>query len=410
MFSHPASGSRSPPSRVLVPLGIGIALSLLGDSTLYTVLPKPEIANQAGVTLAMVGILLGVNRIVRLGFNVVAGILFDRFSRRWLMIGSLSIGTLSTVLYATSTGFGSLLIGRILWGAAWSGLWIGGTTVVLDVTDEQNRGRLSGQFQMWFFLGIGLSAFLGGLFTDTFGFIDGLWLSALLNGMAVLMWILFLPETRTEREKKSKMTFSTFDKSFPWRTTIFASIPTLAIRFVYAGVMASTTILWLTGLFGEHLVLSKVAIPIVTLTGTFVALRAGTSMVGGLLAGFFSDAFGQRWLVIAGSIALGTGGMWFMGGSLIYLALLGALIASTTGGGIQALIPAIIGDKIDQTQFGRSLGVIYAVGDIGSALGPPLALWLVGFVSVNVIYRLSACLLLVVACFALYRAVSEVRI
>ena len=142
MFSHPTSGSRSPPSRVLVPLGIGIALSLLGDSTLYTVLPKPEIANQAGVTLAMVGILLGVNRIVRLGFNVVAGILFDRFSRRWLMIGSLSIGTLSTVLYATSTGFGSLLIGRILWGAAWSGLWIGGTTVVLDVTDEQKTLKI----------------------------------------------------------------------------------------------------------------------------------------------------------------------------------------------------------------------------------------------------------------------------
>ncbi|UCF60347.1 MAG: MFS transporter [Anaerolineaceae bacterium] len=395
---------------MLVPLGVGIALSLLGDSTLYTVLPKPEIANQAGVTLAMVGILLGVNRIVRLGFNVLSGILFDRFPRRWLMIGSLSIGTLSTVLYAISTGFGSLLIGRILWGAAWSGLWIGGTTVVLDVTDEENRGRLSGQFQMWFFLGIGLSAFLGGLFTDTFGFRNGLWLSALLNGIAVLMWILFLPETRTVRDKNTKVTFRTFDKSFPWRTTIFAAIPTLTIRFVYAGVMASTTILWLTDLFGEHLVLSKVAIPIVSLTGTFVALRAGTSMIGGPLAGFFSDAVGQRWLVITGSITLAAVGMWFMGGSVIFLALLGALIASTSGGGIQALIPALIGDKIDQTHFGRSLGVIYAVGDIGSALGPPLALWLIGFVSVNVIYRFSACLLLVVTCFVLYRAVSELRI
>jgi len=81
------------------------------------------------------------------------------------------------------------------------------------------------------------------------------------------------------------------------------------------------------------------------------------------------------------------------------------LIASTTGAGIQALIPAIIGDKINQSQYGRSFGAIYAVGDIGSALGPPLALWLIGFVSVNVIYRLSAGLLLIVACFALWRAV-----
>jgi MFS family permease len=407
MFSPPVSGSRPSTSRVIVPLGIGIALSLLGDSTLYTVLPKPEIATQAGLTLAMVGILLGINRIVRLGFNVVAGILFDRFSRRWLMIGSLSIGTISTVLYATSSGFWSLLMGRVLWGAAWSGLWIGGTTVVLDVTNEENRGRLSGQFQMWFFLGIGLSAFLGGFFTDAFGFRNGLWLSALLNGIAVLMWILFLPETRTMRDVNSKKTDTTLDKPFPWRTTFFAAIPVLTIRFVLAGVMASTTILWLTSLFGEQLVLSKVAIPIATLTGSFVALRASISMVGGPLAGFFSDRFRQRWLVIAGIIALGAGGMWFMGGSVTYLALLGALIASTSGGGVQALIPAIIGDKIDQSHYGRSFGAIYAVGDIGSALGPPLALWLMGLLSINAVYQLSAGLLLIVACFALWRAVSE---
>ncbi|HEY44103.1 MAG TPA: MFS transporter [Anaerolineae bacterium] len=407
MFSHPAFKSHISTSRVLIPLGIGIALSLLGDSTLYTVLPKPEIATQAGVTLAMVGILLGINRIVRLGFNVVAGILYDRFPRRWLMIGSLSIGTISTVLYATSTGFWTLLLGRVLWGAAWSGLWIGGTTIVLDVADEQNRGRLSGQFQMWFFLGVGLSAFLGGLFTDAFGFRDGLWLSALLNGIAVLMWIFFMPETRTRRGADSKRTYPIFDKSFPWRTTIFAAIPALAIRFVYAGVMASTTILWLTSLVGEQLLLSKVAIPIATLTGSFVALRATISMIGGPLAGFFSDTFGQRWLVIAWIITFGAVGMWFMGGSVISIALLGALIASTSGGGVQALIPAIIGDKIDQTQHGRSLGAIYAVGDIGSALGPPLALWLMGLLSINTVYRLSACLLFIAACFALWRAVSE---
>lgn len=407
MHSPPVSDSPLSTSRVLVPLGIGVALSLLGDSTLYTVLPKPEIATQAGVTLAMVGILLGINRIVRLGFNVVAGILFDRFSRRWLMIGSLSIGTISTVVYAIGTGFWSLLIGRVLWGAAWSGLWIGGTTVVLDVTDEQNRGRLSGQFQMWFFLGIGLSAFLGGLFTDVFGFRDGLWLSALLNGMAVFMWILFLPETRTVQDAISKQTDTSIDKPFPWRTTFFAAIPALTMRFVLAGVMASTTILWLTSLFGEQLVLSKVVIPIATLTGSFVALRAAISMVGGPLAGLFSDRLGQRWLVITGIIALCAGGMWFMGGTATYPALLGALIASTSGGGVQALIPAIIGDKIDQSQYGRSFGAIYAVGDIGSALGPPLALWLMGLLSINAVYRLCAGLLLVVACFALWRAFME---
>ena len=57
------------PNTILTPLGIGLALSLLGDATLYAVLPSPEIARQAGLTLAMVGFLLGINRLVILIFN-----------------------------------------------------------------------------------------------------------------------------------------------------------------------------------------------------------------------------------------------------------------------------------------------------------------------------------------------------
>ena len=101
------------PRRVLIPLGIGIAVSLLGDSTLYTVLPDPEIASQAGLTLAMVGILLGVNRIVRLFFNGAAGMLIDRFSRRSLLIGSLCTGALSTAIFAFGKGFNTTVAGGI---------------------------------------------------------------------------------------------------------------------------------------------------------------------------------------------------------------------------------------------------------------------------------------------------------
>jgi hypothetical protein len=39
---------------IIAILGIGVVLSLLGDNTLYTVLPDPEIAAQAGLSLTMV--------------------------------------------------------------------------------------------------------------------------------------------------------------------------------------------------------------------------------------------------------------------------------------------------------------------------------------------------------------------
>ena len=57
----------------MTPIGIGLGLSLLGDATLYAVLPSANIAVQAGVSLAMVGLILGVNRLVRIVFNSPAG-------------------------------------------------------------------------------------------------------------------------------------------------------------------------------------------------------------------------------------------------------------------------------------------------------------------------------------------------
>lgn len=390
--------------RVLVPLGVGTALSLLGDATLYTVLPNPEIAAQAGVTLTLVGLLLGINRIVRLIFNPIAGVLYDRLPRRGLLIGSLCFGAISTAMYAAGTGFVPLLIGRILWGAAWSGIWIGGNTVVLDISDEHNRGFLSGQYQTWFFLGVGICAFLGGIFTDALGFQGGLWLSAILSALAALMWFIFLPETRPASQPASHPPHHPEDKSFPWQIVLSTSVPVIAVRFIHAGVMASTTILWLGGFIGDQLTLGTFLVPIATLTGLFVALRTTSSVVGGPLVGITSDKLGNRWVVIAVIMALGAGGMWLMSGPQLSLAILGTFIASISGGGVQSLVPAIVGDRVKPAQHGRVLSSIYSFGDIGSALGPPLALWLIGKISITLLYRFCAGLFLMVLLFALWRS------
>ena len=79
--------------KLLFPLGLGTALSLMGDATLYTVLPTHTA--EAGIALGGVGILLGINRAVRLFLNGPAGLAYDRMPRRWLFIPALFIGALS---------------------------------------------------------------------------------------------------------------------------------------------------------------------------------------------------------------------------------------------------------------------------------------------------------------------------
>ena len=122
------------PQRTVTLLGIGTAISLLGDATLYTVLPHPNIAAQVGVSLAMVGVLLGANRAVRLLLNGPVGLVYDRLPRRPLLIAALTIGSISSMIYALGRGFWPIFTGRIMWGMAWSLLWIGGNAVVLEIS------------------------------------------------------------------------------------------------------------------------------------------------------------------------------------------------------------------------------------------------------------------------------------
>lgn len=394
------------PQRVLTLLGVGTAISLLGDATLYAVLPNPSIASQAGVTLAMVGVLLGVNRATRLAMNGPVGLLYDRLPRRGLLVSSLGLGTISSLIYAMGSGFWPLFAGRVAWGMAWSLLSIGGNAVVLDVSTDENRGRHSGQYQMWFFIGVALASFLGGLFTDLFGFRPGLGLGAGLIGGAALLWLFFLPETRPAARHAAQTGSDPprqSDRPFPWRVALGAALPMVTVRFVSWGVLAATTILWLSGLVGQEVRLAEHLIPLATLTGGFIALSTLVSIGGAPAAGCLSDRLQRRWPVVATTMLLGGLGMWLMSLKLPGLALIGGFLAPIMGGSVETLVPAIVGDRIGQARRGRALGLIYTLADLGSTLGPPLALGLLnaGRLPLAGIYRASALLLAVVALFAL---------
>ena len=148
------------PGKVLFPLALGTALSLVGDTTLYAVLPTHTA--EAGIALGSVGIILSANRVVRVFLSGPAGLVYDRYPRRRLFVPALFVGALSTAVYAATRGFWPFLAGRLLWGLAWSGIWVGGATVILDVTTVRDRGRWTGLYQIWYFLGAGLGAFAAG--------------------------------------------------------------------------------------------------------------------------------------------------------------------------------------------------------------------------------------------------------
>jgi MFS family permease len=391
------------PRRVLTVLGIGTAVSMLGDATLYTVLPNPTIANQVGVSLGMVGVLLGANRAIRLLINSPMGMLYDRMPRRGLMVASLILGTLANFSYALGSGFWPILAGRITWGIAWATLYLGGNAVVLDISDEKNRGRYSGRYQMWLLFGIAFSSFTGGLLTDLLGFRGAMWLTTGVIGAAALLWMFALPETRrtTDQDFIPKPA-ATSKPNFPWKFIFQAAVPVFFTRFIAWGVLAATMILWLSGFIEEGIQLGELQLPLATVTGSVTAITMLFSMGVAPTAGRLSDKLGRRWGVMAASILVGAAGIWLMSGQVIGWAMLGIFLAQITGGTVETLVPAITGDRVDKAARGRTLGMVSTFGDLGSTLGPAATLGILNaeVLTLAQIYQLSAAVLLLVAVFA----------
>ncbi|MCP4543404.1 MAG: MFS transporter [Chloroflexi bacterium] len=410
----------------------------MGDATLYIVLPTHTA--DAGIALSAVGIILGVNRAIRVFINGPAGIVYDRLPRRRLFVPSLFIGALSTAVYATTRGFWPLLIGRLLWGLAWSGIWVGGSTIIMDVTTDQNRGRWTGLYQTWFFLGAALGAFLGGLLTDRVGYTTTMWAGAALTAFGGIVALFLLPETRSTRQDEeiislpsravqpSHRTLKLPPRGQPMQQPVVSgkgfrpqsapgteagsigklelnnpglrNSPVFSVpsglwaaaslqginRFIISGVLYATMGL----LVQERLDTAGLAIGVATLTGALAATRTPFSMAAAPLAGTLSDWLGSRWRVLVWALALGAISLTLVAWSVPVAILVGIPLGAVSSSSIQSLTIALVGDLADRAQQGRAIGLLHTVGDLGSAAGPPVAYALLPGMGLSGIYALCA--------------------
>ncbi|MFH1635024.1 MAG: MFS transporter [Chloroflexota bacterium] len=381
------------PWRVLLPLGIGTCLSLLGDASLYTVLPTHTVA--AGVSVASVGILLSANRFIRLVLNGPAGMAYDRWPRRPLFVSALFIGAFSTAIYGLTQGFWPLLLGRLLWGLAWAGIWVGGNTIVLDITDADNRGRWIGIYQFSFFMGASGGAMLGGVLTDLLGFHLTMIVNAALTLLGAVIALIFLPETRSSKQYPADAVADSQQPppvSNPTEKAEMISIIALfsANRLVMAGILMSTLGIFLKNQFGEQVQVAGHSVGVTTLTGMGLGLSTLIAMFATPLVGGISDRVGNRWRVVAGGLVPGVLGFVLMALGLPLTILAGVPLIATSSGSNQGLSTALSGDLGNGQKQSRRLGVLFTFGDLTSAIGPPLAYAVMPFVGIKTLYILSA--------------------
>jgi MFS family permease len=375
--------SRSTPTRLVLTSGLVIALCIVGDSYLYSILPL-EAAN-LGIALPLVGILLSANRLVRLISNTWASGIFARWGPKRPFAAATVLALLTTAVYALGRGFAAFLPARLGWGIAWSGLRQGGYQAIWT-GGAARRGRLMGLLWGVIRLGSAASVVIGGYLRDRYGYQTG---ALAIMGVTVLAIPLALAMRWPEEAHRTPQTFEVSETSKVlrdekkawltglrelWRST--QGRRALLAGFIYAileGVLISTASLFLASRLGTGELLAGLGARVGTVAGLLLAVRWTSDILFGPTIGALADRLGHApaATLLAATLLAGVIGVTQLAGLGLVLCLMIAFISSA---GLTVTLGAIAnGLALAAEHPHHVIGAYTTAADAGSALGPPLA-------------------------------------
>lgn len=376
-------------------VGLIVCLSLFGDLTLFAVLPT-HFAD-AGLTLANIGIMLSIHRLVRVPGNPIAGMLMDRWGRKRFLVAGMTLAVLATTSYGLVTGFVPFLLARIAWGMAWMFINISGMALIIDLSDHDNRGKFSGQYSTWVMIGLASGPLLGGFLVDLVGFQVTMRLGGAITSIGLLIAIFMVPKRQRDPFSAVKVTSAgIFKPSFrllrSLKTEIWVIFMLFAIiLFTGEGVALSTLSLRAQELFGSAFQVGEWRLGIATVGGILLGYRSLAAALSSPFFGHLSDGKLQRFGVVVISLLAGACGFYLLGSAEnILWMLIGLTLSAFSAGSVMAVLIAWLGDLTEESQRGSVMGLYATFGDLGSMSGPFVAYQLMNRISLQSIYMLCS--------------------
>ena len=274
------------------------------------------------------GFMLGQFKWVYAVFTLVGGYLVDRFSRRFVICGSLLVWSAVTWLTAHATTFNELLWVRSLMGISEAFYIPAALALITDYHVGDTRSRAVGLHQMAIYFGVILGGF-GGYVADepTLGWRFAFEVCGLFGIIYAFPLLYFLRDPPTVEESSTEL-HSSIRRSLSELLTNFSFI-LLVLYFTLPALAGWVVRDWMPAILKQEFNLGQ-GIAGVAATLSWQAAAIVGAIVGGLLADrwirrnprgrIYVSAIGMSMIVPA---IFGVGNAWTLQVAIIFLALFG---------------------------------------------------------------------------------------
>lgn len=348
-----------------------LSLALLGDALIYAVLPV--YAEDFGLTLPWVGVMLSANRFVRVfAYGVIARMTTAIGVRRMCVFAAI-LATLSTAMYGFGQGPAVILAARIMWGLTYAALLL--VTLVYSVEYRAQVGVRVGVGRAIQRLGPIAALLIGAWFVGLYGPNTAFLILAVPTALAIPI-AMTLPERHTEEAQRDKP--SSLARPRPIDLLFFLQ------GYGVDGVFAIS----ITLILARDTSLSVAVMG----GGALLAMRHFGEAIAAPLFGWVADRFGARRVFIGSAVLTVLGFVCVAAG----LTVTGALIMLLFRGALASLGPAVIVQAMsaDEQAIGP-LARMQAWRDLGAACGPLATGFLLAFVSAELQHGVVAVALVI---------------
>jgi MFS family permease len=379
------AGGEDPSVRYVVgSLVAGVFFGGLGGGVAFPTLPT--LGPLLGISPFLVGVILSVNRFTRLVMNTPAGQILDRVGTRRPMIAGFTLQGLAPFGYVLGlhadrlpVSSAAVFLGsRAVWGFGSAFVFVGAFSTITHVTTTENRGKWIGYMRGGQSLGFPTGLVVGGLLTDAYGYDIAFAVAGVTGLLAAVVAFLVLPDVSPAVEASALRDLPAIVRADP-RIAAVGTV-NFVVRFLFAGVLLSTVVL-----YADEYAITIGLFSSTGVSGIIMAISVLGASATTVLVGRYSDQLANRALLTMPALAVLAGGFVLMvvlptlPGVVAAVALIGVGV-----GGSNPPLMAYLGDISPADDVGKLGGVYNVFGDLGSTLGPLVALPLVarvGFVA-----------------------------